>query len=150
MVSTNGQAGFNIEGLFYPTPKAFRLGDPVLVREVTGLPWAEFCELLDGADDDIDPVAMTGLIAVAVWQAQPRWTRARVARYLEGIDIDKVEGQGGDDLPPVETVKDEEEAGSLTSPDNANDSPGYASVTSTPPSSGTPPSGDGSQDSTPE
>jgi hypothetical protein len=62
------EAGFRIGGVFYPAPRAYRLEDPVLVREVTGLSWDDFAELLDDAGVVADPVALVGVIAVAVWQ----------------------------------------------------------------------------------
>jgi hypothetical protein len=41
------EAGFEIRGRFYPMPEAFRLCDPVLVEELTGMKFAEFAEALD-------------------------------------------------------------------------------------------------------
>ncbi len=74
---------FEIFDKEYPLPQAFRMGDPVLVEEVTGLTWGEFSDRMDDADGD--PAIMLGMLAVAVWQTNPRWRRDRVARYVEGL-----------------------------------------------------------------
>jgi hypothetical protein len=87
--------GFLIDGDTYPVPQAFRLGDPVLVAEVTGLDWMEFAELLDSGDND--PRVMLGLIAVSVWQKNPTWKRERVARWVEGLSMDQVDFEAADD-----------------------------------------------------
>jgi|GEM_PF-3963010 len=89
------ETAFVIDGREYPVPQAFRLGDPVLVSEVTGLQWMDFAELLDeGAND---PRVMLGLIAVSVWQANPGWKRDRVARFVEQLAMDQVDFVSPDD-----------------------------------------------------
>ena len=35
--TNSDQPGFEIAGRLYPVPQGFRLGDPALVREVTGM-----------------------------------------------------------------------------------------------------------------
>lgn len=94
------EAGFTIGSEFYPMPAGFRLADPVLVGEVTGLSWDEFATMLDTGD----PRSITGMIAVAVWQKHPEWKRDKVARFVENIELDAIEATGGDDAdpPPVE------------------------------------------------
>ncbi len=78
----------------FPLPQAFRMGDPVLVEEVTGLTWGEFSDRMDDAEGD--PAIMLGMLAVAVWQTNPRWRRDRVARYVEAIKIEDVKFVGED------------------------------------------------------
>lgn len=77
-------AGFEINGEFYPFPTGFRLGDPVLVTNITGLEWLEFAELLDAGDSR----ALAGMVAVAVWQKHPTWRRDKVVRFVEQIQLD--------------------------------------------------------------
>lgn len=92
-------AGFEINGEFYPFPTAFRLGDPVLVAEVTGLEWMEFAEMLDEGS----PRTLPGLVAVSVWQKNPGWRRDKVVRFVEAIDQDAVtvvQPEGTDAGPP--------------------------------------------------
>lgn len=94
------EPGFSINSEFYPLPTGFRLGDPVLVSEVTGLDWQDFAELLDNGD----PRATTGLIAVAVWQKHPGWRRDKVVRFVESLDVTSLQFDGGSDdagPPPV-------------------------------------------------
>lgn len=107
------RAGFMIGDAFYPFPTAFRLGDPVLVEELTGLAWDEFVDRLpdenDGDKDGTDPVALIGLVGVAVWQQNPRWRRERVVRFVESIDQgdftvsapEPEEENGGPPAPPA-------------------------------------------------
>lgn len=81
------EAGYKIGNKVYPFPARFLLGDPVLVRELTGLEWADFLERLPDADDleDVtyteDPVATLGLVGVAIWHGHPTWKRDKVVRY---------------------------------------------------------------------
>ncbi len=88
---------FEIFDKEYPLPQAFRMGDPVLVEEVTGLTWGEFSDRMDDADGD--PAIMLGMLAVAVWQTNPRWRRDKVARYVEGLKIEDVKFVGEEREP---------------------------------------------------
>lgn len=98
------QVGVQIGKHFFPFPTAFRLGDPVLVEELTGLTWSDFVDRLpdeDAPDDGPeDPVAMLGMIGVAIWQANPTWRRDRVVRYVNTLDMSTVEIVGPDAEEP--------------------------------------------------
>lgn len=99
-------AGFVLGGEFYPTPQAFRLGDPVLIAELTGLTFPEFAEALGDEDRRSDPSILVGLIGVSVWQKHPKWTRARVVAYVQALDLGSLQFQGGEedeDVPPEVT-----------------------------------------------
>ena len=140
---------FVIGGQEYPMATTFRLVDPVLVREATGMAWADFVEALDDESRRADPTVLLGLLAVAVWQAHPRWTRDRVLRFLEDVEITSVTFHGGEaDNPPGVPGDGPAEAPSTTSAADANGSPDSSSAP-TPPSSGTPPSVTSSQVSIP-
>lgn len=148
---------FLIEDREYAMPTSFRLIDPVLIREITGLEWPQFTERLDGDTDDpaaieedMDPVVLLGLVAVAVWQQHPRWSREKVKRYVGELDIQALSfrgDEGGGDPPslpgpgPAST--------SQTSPEPANAPVEGSASAPIPLSSGTPESGTGSPDSTP-
>jgi len=98
--------GFEIGGNLYPFPTSFRLGDPVLVEQVTGLDWPTFTNRLDDADYDEDLVTLSGLIAVALWQSNPTWRRDRVVREVERLNLESVKVVGdepADDSPPAVT-----------------------------------------------
>lgn len=106
--------GFKIDDQVYPFPERFRLGDPVLVEEVTNIDFQTFSERLDeqnanvkaGVTDKGDPVVLAGLVAVAIWQANPRWKLDRVVAFAQQLDLDGFETVGGDDGPPaVETAE---------------------------------------------
>lgn len=125
--------GFEIDGRRYPFPESFRLGDPVLVAELSGMPFPEFAEKLQDEEERKDPAVLIGLVGVAVWQGNPRWRRARVVEYVQQIDTEGFEAFGGDgedepegldegavELPPVAPA--DEPAPSNESLPESNDS----------------------------
>jgi hypothetical protein len=110
-------AGFKIDGEEFEFPSRFRLGDPVLIEEVTGLPFDAFAERLDDMNRRIDEgeknvsdmLVMTGLVAAAVWQAKPRWKRDRVVAFVNQVDIETSfeasdPPEESDEVPPVEAA----------------------------------------------
>lgn len=108
------EPGFEIGGEFYAFPQAFRLCDPVLVAEVTGLSWIEFTELLD----EQDPRTLSGLVAVAVWQKNPRWKRDKVIQFVERVELDAIGFSGSaaeDDAGPPDLVAPEVTGDSIAS-----------------------------------
>lgn len=76
---------FTINGVSYAFPAAFRLCDPVLITEVTGLSYTEFAELLD---EGADPRTIAGMVAVAVWQKHPTWKREKVIKFVQEVNLD--------------------------------------------------------------
>lgn len=94
---TPDKAGFQIGSQLYPFPESFRLGDPVLITEVTGMAFTDFAEAIDDETQRENPIIFAGLIAVAIWQANPRWKRERVRQFVESLDINAVQTVGGDD-----------------------------------------------------
>lgn len=111
------RAGFIAEGTFYPWPEGFRLGDTVLVCEITGLSWGEYADLLDTSSGNSDPRALVGMAAAAVWQANPKWTRGKVREFIERLSLDEIDfpdqangNQENDARPPVRTGGDSPEA----------------------------------------
>ena len=98
--------GFVIGDRTYPFPTSFRLCDPVLVSEITGLGWVDFVELLEEPEQQ-DPAAMAGMIGVAVWQGNPRWNRERVLRYVEQLDMGSIEVNTGEQADPPEAADDQ-------------------------------------------
>lgn len=103
---------FVIGEVEYLVPSSFRLADPVLVEEVTGLDFEEFSRRLDevnqsiGTDDAKSDYKVTvGLVACAVWQKNPRWSRAKVLQFLEQVDVQSLSVQVPEapaDDPPTE------------------------------------------------
>ena len=102
--------GVEIYKRFYPWPDRFRLGDPVLVKEVTGMRWPDFAAALEEMDVDEAPdqVVLAGLIAVTFWQGNPQMSREKVRRTLERTPMEEIEIIEGDEgevdaeLPPAE------------------------------------------------
>ena len=136
--TNSDQPGFEIAGRLYPVPQGFRLGDPALVREVTGMSFADFAEALDDERSRRDPVIQLGIIAVAVWQQHPTWRRERVARYVEALEISGLRfvGGGADAIPPAASTAQatNSDASSLS----ASASPAATSAAPSPHSSGDP------------
>jgi hypothetical protein len=101
--------GVEIYKRFYPWPTRFRLGDPVLVKEVTGMRWPDFVAALNDVDEDEEPdqVVLAGLIAVAFWQGNPQMSRDKARRAVEKMPVDEIElidsDEESDALPPAPT-----------------------------------------------
>lgn len=143
------QVGFQIHDRFYPLTLTFKWGDPALIRDVTGISFKEFGQMVadffdDGAgvdgDEDIDPVLLSGLLAVSVWRQHPRWNRDRVRRFVEQLSYEDAE-LVGPDAPEDDASPPEGEAGESTSSTSASESRSeseQSSTRSSPPSSGTP------------
>jgi hypothetical protein len=102
--------GVEIYKRFYPWPDAFRLGDPVLVKEITGMRWPDFAAALQDQNEAIDEavemglpspepdqVVLAGLIAVAFWQGNPHMSREKARRALERIPMEDIEVIDGDE-----------------------------------------------------
>lgn len=96
-------AGFEIKDRFYAWPESFRMGDVVLVEQVTGLDWPAFTnrlpdeeEIAGVPDEAEDLVVLTGLMATSIWQNHPHWRRDRVIRYVEQLDLESIKFLGGD------------------------------------------------------
>lgn len=129
------QAAFLIDGVAYPVPSAFRLADPVLVKDVTGLEWPEFearytttREAVSRGEKAGDAIIVLGLIAVAVWQMNPSWKRERVARFVEQVDFESLDSQGPvaaaeepTKLPPEVGGARESQNGSASSTEDDSD-----------------------------
>ncbi len=96
--------GVEIFKRFYPWPERFRLGDPVLVKEVTGMRWPDFVAALDEMDEDEAPdqVVLAGLIAVAFWQGNQQMSRDKARKAIERMPVDEIEMIEGDDVGPPE------------------------------------------------
>jgi hypothetical protein len=112
--------GVEIYKRFYPWPDSFRLGDPVLVKEITGMRWPDFVQALDDQNQAIadaeemggptpqpDQVVLAGLVAVAFWQGNPTMSRDKARRALERIPMEDIEVIDGDEgeadlIPPAE------------------------------------------------
>lgn len=139
--------GVEIYKRFYPWPDSFRLGDPVLVNQITGMRWPDFVQALDDQNQAIedaeemgteppqpDQVVLAGLIAVAFWQGNPTMSRDKARRALERIPMDDIEVVDGDegeaDLNPLsESGSAEAEVAPITTSNRSDDSPELRMVT---------------------
>lgn len=138
------QDGFEIRGVFYPWAKALRPIDAPLIVEVTGMEfndflrsWQENIEKVSEAEErgeDVDPfdlnsIVVNGLIAAAIWQQNPGWTRQRAFKFFAGLDqedIDMTEDDEEDresDPLPANTSGSSASGSSSTTASPSNDSP---------------------------
>jgi hypothetical protein len=113
--------GVEIYKRFYPWPNSFRIGDPVLVNQVTGMTWPDFTAALDdqnraiaeaeemgGEPPQADQVILAGLIAVAFWQGNPQMSRDKARRAIERVPMEDVEIiEGETDISPPEQAAGE-------------------------------------------
>lgn len=101
-------AGFLIAEEFYPYPTSFRLIDPILVEELTGMGWGEFALAIDERDsDNLKP--LIGMVAVAIWQKHPEWKREKVVKFVSDIDFENLDfttPEGEDDVDPPAVTPD--------------------------------------------
>lgn len=100
------ERGFVINEKLYPFPSSFKVTDPVLVKEVSGLSWDPFIAAATGDEEWLtengapdEAIVMVGLIACAVWHVNPRWPRAAVVRFVQNLDEGDLDVVGAD-LPP--------------------------------------------------
>ena len=108
------QAGVEIYKRFYPWPDRFRLGDPVLVQQITGMSWPDFTRANEeqsqaieearesGEEATVDQVVLAGLVAIAFWQGNPHMSREKARRTLERIPMEEIEIVG-DDVEEVDS-----------------------------------------------
>lgn len=108
------EPGFQIRGRFYKAVSLdeYLLDDPVLIRETTRIEFPDFVERLwkleTGPDSALlDPVLLKGVIAVAIWHANPDWRLDQVTQYVGKLRITEAElvgfdeEQGPEDASPV-------------------------------------------------
>jgi hypothetical protein len=109
---------FKIGEDLFPYPTRFRLGDGVLVKELTGLEWDEFAARFDAVREDPktarDYLVMVGLVGVAVWQANPRWTMPKVIAFVNDVDMEAFDSVGGDDAGPPVVAEEEQVSPTLS------------------------------------
>lgn len=147
--------GVEVYGKFYAWPESFRLGDPVLVREVTGMRWPDFVQALDDFDSEEAPdqVVLAGLIAVAFWQGNSQMSRDKARRTIERIPQEAIEMIEGDEgLAEVEGNRPpEEEVGEkpMTTTNGSGDTPASSSDEMSQSDSGSPLSASSSLESFP-
>ncbi len=92
-----------------------------------------------GEEDELDPIAMLGMIGVAIWQENPTWRRDRVVRYTQALERDQVELVAPD--VPDEEELDEPAApaapGDGVDPPKVSDGPSGSETPATPSDTGT-------------
>jgi hypothetical protein len=142
------ESGYKIGDRIYPVATSFRLGDPLLIQELTELSWDEFRARIKAEEKRIeawftaeaegvpeeeredppaeDPFVALGMIGVAVAQKNPAWPRAKVVEYVRNLEGDAVEFIAGEEPEKPEGDEErppEEPAGVTTLRTSAKNSP---------------------------
>lgn len=94
---TDQQAGFEIHGRFYPMPTTIKGRDPIVIKEVSGMTFREFAEASDDPSSAFDPGVVITWVAIAVWRANPGWSRATLLGYIGDLDFDAIKGVGANE-----------------------------------------------------
>lgn len=92
--------GFEIDGEFYEYTERTPLMAATLIREVTGLMYAEFEQRRVAMFEEghtLDPEILCGMIAIAVSRKHRDWSRAKVVKFMEDHDWEDVEAFGEED-----------------------------------------------------
>lgn len=128
----DNEAGFRIDGILYPFPDSYTVGDSVLIKVLSGLDMEDYFEGLAEVQEQaaaltsgqarLDPRLFAALIGVSVWRAHPRWSVERATQFVQRIDMDKLvteqavesieeETPEGDASPPAPTPTELESQG---------------------------------------
>lgn len=111
------QPQFKIRGEVYEQTATTRLGDPVLIEQLTGLRHSEWRkryvasleavlaqqqavergEELEEVDEDA--LVTLGILGMAIARKHPSWSRSQVVEFVSGIEYDEIEIVGGDADP---------------------------------------------------
>ena len=132
----SAKTGFKIGSEFYPMVTALRMADPVLIEQITGVPFSVFVTREDvmvkrmTADPDdmtaFDPVVALGRTAVAIWQRHEDWEPSEVVSYCRRLDMSRLISVGGGADPPVRPARSRKRSrvSSVASISTPEDSPG--------------------------
>ncbi len=90
------KAGVKIGGTEYEFAEKFKLGDAALIEEVSGLDWNAFTDRLAKSMDltatgRIDMTMQAALIAVAVQNRHPTWSRGEVVAFVTNVEFEALE-----------------------------------------------------------
>lgn len=118
---------FQVGDETYSFPTRYRLGDALLIEELTGLDMEQFGARVDaltkpGAEGDLK--ALAGMLGVAVWQAHPQWTQARVVAFINDVDFSSFDVKAPEVQadPPAEPATTPEPATMTASQDSSSES----------------------------
>ena len=139
------EAGFNLNGEFFPWAEHYDMGDAIIIERVTGMDLQEFAEAGDTDGGRASVSVMAGMMAAAMRHKHPGWKHRHIEELIQNSDL------AGDN---IEFINPEPVAEVVQLPPPATDdaaSSGESSSTSTdePASSSdeTPPSDSGEQTS---
>lgn len=128
------EAGFKLDGEFYPWVDHYDIPTTIAVEYVTGIPFSEFAEMLDESGDEPSVTVMAGMMAAGIAQKYPGRSPRQIKRLL-GFDL------ASDNLEIVRAEAVEQEAQVVQLPlgeDGASSAPSSPTSTAEP----TPPDSD--------
>ena len=102
-----------IRGKLYAYPSTSKLGDAALIEQLTGLKHSEWrqryidsiARVIDAGEDEevMEDSAITiGIVGMAVQRANPKWPRVEVVEFVNNLDFEEIEVEGGDGGPLLE------------------------------------------------
>lgn len=106
---------FKVAGIVYPIPSEaeFGMADGPVFMAITGYALEDYDQLAPS-------VMMPGLFGIAVAHANPRWARAKVCEFVQGVAFASFEVEGGieaDDADPPVVADGEPESRSPATSD---------------------------------
>ena len=139
------EAGFKLDGEFYPWATHYDIPTCMVVEQVTGMPFEDYAEAADEAGDRPSVTIMAGMMAAAIHQKYPNYT-ARKLRKLLKVDMGsdaleivnaEVEPEGAEvvQLPPPVAAEPEAPSES-SSPQSTDEADPQNSGETTPSDSG--------------
>lgn len=108
MSEVDDQAGFELEGEFYPlTFNADNGKDLILIDRITAMPTEEFVDAIrDGVSIGRGPI-MLAVLATSIRARHPDWSIERIVRMVQA-DLAELKFIGGeaedDEIPPAEAA----------------------------------------------
>lgn len=125
------EAGFKLDGEFFPWSDNFDIPTCMLIEQVTGMPFEEFAEAIDAGGDSVSVSVMAGMMAAGIHKKYPNWTTRKIKRLLafdpgsDALEIinpsdDEDEGAEVVQLPPPVEAEAPSAPSSPTSTDEAD------------------------------
>lgn len=81
------EAGFKLDGEFYPWADHYDMTTCVYIEQVTGTAFADFAEMVDVEEDEVPSyTVLLGMMVAAVHQRYPNWSVRKLKKLL-AVDV---------------------------------------------------------------
>ena len=113
------EAGFKLDGEFFPWSESYDIPTCMVVEQVTGMPFEAFVEAIDDSTgtDSVSVSVMAGMMAASIYHKYPNWSTRKIKRLLafdpgsdalEIVNVDtEPEGAEVVQLPPPALAEEE-------------------------------------------